>query len=400
MNTRVFFFFMLLAAAAGGASAGQQEPPQLQLPPPTAATPPAGIINAQQAQAPASSTPAAAALPMPAQAPASVANALVLPAPVTPAASVTVAPASVPAVAAVPVAAPKVVTHRRPRPAGAPVTSTNDAAIADLHVPKPAYEALQRSTTWANNDSASVSTGTDGRVVFTFGETMPTVICAPLRVCDIELQPGEKVLGKPAVGDPRFSVTPAFTGSGESLTTHVIVKPREKGLDTNLIIATDRRMYRVRLVSDDTNYVSVVSWDYPDDDAKAWDSALADQAQKQKTVVAQLPSVALDSMDFNFTIKVKSGHPEWIPTRVFTAAGRTFIQFPDGVGSLPAPVVKGADGNYELVNFHPDPSGKYYVIDRVFTHGALVGGVGSSGERVEIDHACAHKGLFGGCKDQ
>ncbi len=33
-----------------------------------------------------------------------------------------------------------------------------------------------------------VTTGPDGKVIFLFGETQPSVVCSPLQVCDIELQ--------------------------------------------------------------------------------------------------------------------------------------------------------------------------------------------------------------------
>lgn len=71
---------------------------------------------------------------------------------------------------------------------------------ADLPINEPAREALRRSDAWSGNNSATVSTGADGRVVFVFGESMPTVVCSPLRMCDIELQPGEMVVEEPHIG--------------------------------------------------------------------------------------------------------------------------------------------------------------------------------------------------------
>lgn len=35
-----------------------------------------------------------------------------------------------------------------------------------------------------------VTRGPDGKVIFLFGETQPSVVCSPLQVCDIELQGG------------------------------------------------------------------------------------------------------------------------------------------------------------------------------------------------------------------
>ena len=41
-----------------------------------------------------------------------------------------------------------------------------------------------------------VTIGPDGKVIFLYGETQPSVVCSPLQVCDIELQGGEIVRDK------------------------------------------------------------------------------------------------------------------------------------------------------------------------------------------------------------
>jgi hypothetical protein len=41
-------------------------------------------------------------------------------------------------------------------------------------------------------ENNSPAAGSDGRVLYSFGAGLPTVVCAPLRVCMIELQAGEK----------------------------------------------------------------------------------------------------------------------------------------------------------------------------------------------------------------
>src|SRR2546428_7773656 len=44
---------------------------------------------------------------------------------------------------------------------------------------------------------------TAGFVRYPFGLSQPVVICQPLRVCDIELEAGEQILGTPVSGDRR-----------------------------------------------------------------------------------------------------------------------------------------------------------------------------------------------------
>jgi type IV secretion system protein TrbG len=377
-----------LAATALGTIA--QEKPSLTLPAPKAASVPASLqdaaVHATEVSAVASAS-SAAAPPV---------TALILPPP----AHAQVAPAATPAHAAevaVAVASPSAKQVPAPKRHVARVSPKSKPApadpYADLPVNAPAREAVRRSTSWAENDNASVSTGKDGRVVFLFGESMPTVVCAPLRVCDIELQKGEKVIGAPQVGDPRFSIEPGIVGAGNDRVVHVLVKPRDVGLDTNLMIPTDRRMYRVRLVSDDKNYVSVISWDYPQDDAIAWDAAIAAQDAHAAPVVATMPALTADTLDFNFRIDVKKGRPAWTPVRVFSDGAHTYVQLPASVAVNEAPAffAVGPDGKEELVNFRL--KGSYFVIDRLVKKAILVSGVGGHAERVSIEYGCK-RGLF------
>ena len=70
------------------------------------------------------------------------------------------------------------------------------------------------------------------------------MVCAPLRVCIVELQAGEKIVGEPQIGDSvRWNISPGMYGDGDQATQMIVLKPQEAGLDTNLLVATDRRAY-------------------------------------------------------------------------------------------------------------------------------------------------------------
>ena len=113
--------------------------------------------------------------------------------------------------------------------------------------------------------------GPDGRVLYVFGQGMPVMVCAPLRVCAVELQAGEHLQSQPQIGDSRrWEITPVMSGSGLDQTPLLVVKPIEPGLETDLIIPTDRRTYVVRLVSDPTRFVSRLAFQYPADDRAKW----------------------------------------------------------------------------------------------------------------------------------
>src|SRR5262249_13394337 len=84
----------------------------------------------------------------------------------------------------------------------------------------------------------------DGAVVFPFGQGEPTVVCAVLQVCDVALQRGEMVNTVDLGDKVRWSVTPSVEGSGAGQILHLVIKAYDVGLDTTLMVATDRRVYQ------------------------------------------------------------------------------------------------------------------------------------------------------------
>ncbi|EJT00791.1 conjugal transfer protein TrbG, partial [Rhizobium sp. CCGE 510] len=113
--------------------------------------------------------------------------------------------------------------------------------------------------------SGLVTKGDDGKIIFLYGEVQPSVVCSPLQVCDIELQPGE-VVRDVLVGDTvRWKVEPATSGAAGGQTIHLIVKPSEPGLVTSMVVTTSRRTYHIQLKSHPTQYMARVGFEYPED---------------------------------------------------------------------------------------------------------------------------------------
>src|SRR5689334_9949713 len=74
------------------------------------------------------------------------------------------------------------------------------------------------------------------------------VAARPGRVTDIVLQPGEALsaVNPVAAGDTvRWIIGDSESGAGAGKRVHVLLKPVEAGLATNLFIATDRRTYHL-----------------------------------------------------------------------------------------------------------------------------------------------------------
>ena len=70
----------------------------------------------------------------------------------------------------------------------------------DVHLDASQREALKVSEHW-RSEGTQPAAGADGRVLYSFGSGLATVVCAPLRICIIELQAGEKITGEPQIGD-------------------------------------------------------------------------------------------------------------------------------------------------------------------------------------------------------
>jgi len=269
-----------------------------------------------------------------------------------------------------------------------------------------AVSAAEVSRQWETG-VATPTPGADGKVVYIFGQGMPVLVCAPLRVCAIELQAGEHLESQPQIGDSRrWEITPVLSGSGLDETPLLIVKPIEAGLETDLIVSTDRRTYVFRLVSDPTRYVSRLAFQYPGEDAAKWAAfqarqdaakrdaaAVAEQAHEKdkRAGVVPLAENALDNLYFDYKL---SGDAAYRPQQVFDDGQHTYLIYPnDGrFRELPTLLIQ-VNGKSELVNFRVD--GSRYIVDRLFDKAILVVGVGKKQTRVTITRATPYSGSTG-----
>lgn len=259
--------------------------------------------------------------------------------------------------------------------------------------------ALGEATKWRGGEGAPLpAAGKEGRVVFVFGATVPRVICAPLRVCDVELQQGESIHDVHAGDATRWDIQPALSG----ITPHVVLKPLTAGVETNIVIYTDRRVYHVELVASPKDHMPFISFDYPEDRKAKW-LAMMQQTQHQaggKTSDGSGGSAGSDyeiqanpgSLRFGYEVE-KAGRwrvrrrINWLPTRVYDDGEKTVIEMPREIMAreLPILLVRDGDGKDKIVNYRV--KGPHFVVDRIFTYAALVKGVGRQQERVIITRA-------------
>jgi P-type conjugative transfer protein TrbG len=254
----------------------------------------------------------------------------------------------------------------------------------DVLLPQNAQDALAVGKVWMS-EKHTPAPGKDGRVLYTYGSGLPTVVCAPIRVCVVELEAGERVVGEPHIGDAvRWIIAPAGAGQADSVTPMIVLKPKQAGLDTNLLVTTDRRAYYLRLISKPEEYLARVAFAYPEDEVRKWQIHLAQEEQRRKAErdAAQISSVeSLESLYFDY--RIESVDPHIRPVRVVDDGKKTFIQMTADAAHRESPVlvVIGPDGP-EMVNYRV--KGDMYIVDRLFERGALLLGVGKKGQRAEI----------------
>jgi type IV secretion system protein VirB9 len=265
----------------------------------------------------------------------------------------------------------------------------------DVPLNPTALEAVRLSDSWrvAHNTPA---TGADGRVLYAYGAGLPIIVCAPLRVCIVELQAGEHITGEPQIGDSvRWNVSPAMYGQGEGATSIIVLKPQEPGLDTNLLITTDRRAYYLRLVSKPQDYIARAAFSYPEEEnAERWQQHLLAQrarAEETKRDAHLLPAI-ITADRLNFDYRITGGTDEMRPVRVFDDGAKTFIQMRPGIQDREAPVllVVGSDGKGEMTNYRVQQ--QTYIVDRLFERARLVLGAGKKAQKVEITREQHPKG--------
>ena len=194
------------------------------------------------------------------------------------------------------------------------------------------------------------------------------VYTAPMRITDIVMQPGEKILGQPASGD----VVRWILALGKSIDNgvdqwHVYIKPTRPDLDTNLAINTDRRTYLLELHSFKDTYMASVKWQYPQDEVARLAAQASELVESERS---SIPVVNLDSLNFNYAVQIVKGRPTWTPVQIFDDGRKTFLRFPPAMLVREAPALFVLrDKETQLVNYRV--KNEFYVVDRLIDSAEL-----------------------------
>lgn len=194
-------------------------------------------------------------------------------------------------------------------------------------------------------------------VVYPFGETVPTLVCAPDRACDLELEAGEVVDGLALGASDRWEVTQFFEGEGE-VTPHILLKPSDFGLRSNLVVVTNRRSYHLELEAVEPGaeeapafHHHVAFW-YPE----RWAERFRSEAEaKSSSAREEVLPEAFDPRGLFFGYELReprrpSRRLPWRPVAVFDDGERIFLKLPAEARPLPAVLGRLADGSRVPLN--------------------------------------------------
>jgi type IV secretion system protein VirB9 len=224
------------------------------------------------------------------------------------------------------------------------------------------------------------------------------VVTAVDHLTDIALAPSETIFPPLHVGDSSaWKFHPAMSRSGGQSISHVLVKPTDAGLSTNMIIQTNKRTISVALTSRQRDYMPLVSLDPPEDDDAdfaAYETKLNGDAAgtpgnaQPASACEQAPVVPPDQF------AISGDTASWRPTQVYqvsTPVGiKTCVDFPSDIGStsLPALLALADDGGWfsgpteTVVNVRF--MNRRFIVDEALSRFLLVDGVGGSQRSIKI----------------
>ena len=232
-----------------------------------------------------------------------------------------------------------------------------------------------------------------GELAYRLDAGTPVVLVRPAQLSLIRLEPGE-TLRDAFLGDPaRWKVEAALSGSGAAASPVLVVSALHNNLTTSLVAVTDRRSYRLQLVSSSLHHMPRVTFRYPRKSEGALDRKVSALEKGQRRLEGLLRELApappsgpvqlgVARLDFDYEVTGPDRIP-WKPLHVYNDGVRTYIVMPGRMPVERAPVFLLREGrHHEPVNYRLRHN--RFVIDRLFAEGALVSGTGRRQQEVRI----------------
>jgi type IV secretion system protein VirB9 len=189
-------------------------------------------------------------------------------------------------------------------------------------------------------------------------------------VTTLSLPQGEILMAKAAGDTVRWQIGEAGAGEAATAQTLVLLKPLQRGLETNLVLTTNRRIYLIHLKSGPSDgYNPAVRWAIPEPPATRTPSAAATAEPLASASIR--PAAPERPLNLGYRIEPRGRRAPWTPTAVFDDGRRTFIAFPPELQVVEAPAlfVIGPDGEPQFANYRQADS--LFIVDRVFDQAEL-----------------------------
>jgi len=213
---------------------------------------------------------------------------------------------------------------------------------------------------------------TSNALVYPFGVYQPVLTCTILRICVIELEPGEQLYSMGAGDHVRWNIDHGTTGPGGN-TVYVTVVPTDYDLTTNLVISTNRRMYHMTLDSPPKKhgaaslnpleaYTRHVKFYYPQQ------LQVVESMSPAEEEPSHFLGTEVDQLHYGYAWRTENGFP-WQPLAVFDDGERVYLRVPpeaDGGGVLLLGEKSDARSGSYIVR------DEFFIIEQVFDEARFV----------------------------
>ena len=212
-----------------------------------------------------------------------------------------------------------------------------------------------------NFDDAKAATnpfiGEQGYVIYPYGEVIPIITCRPMRMTDVTV---------------RWMFSPSQSMKNGLAVSHIVVKPSQPGISTNLLVHTDKRTYNLDFTAtDNSQYIRGVAFSYQTNNLTAIFSKSQQNTSGKKPLEDELQlgtnGVNFDSLYTRYTI-IDKNKVDWKPDAVFDDGNKTYIRMPLRFSETPAFYIY-LDKKETLSNYRV--KGRYYIVDRLFDRAYL-----------------------------
>lgn len=203
----------------------------------------------------------------------------------------------------------------------------------------------------------------NGIMYFTYDEGTPSVICSPVKICDIQLEKGETITNL-QIGDSTRWIIDVLNSDGVK-EAHITIKPVSSKNSTNMLIVTDRRQYNINLKSDNKKYYSRISFLYPN------------KENKLVTVYDSIPEKS------KYDYHIRGDKTAWTPQEIRTDGRKTYIKLSDKFkysSNLPVIYTLDDDGVEAQVNNRLYKN--WIIADAMINQGVLKTGVGINQKKI------------------